>query len=77
MIYYGQSVSLTNNEPPFYAVSANSWQDFINHTNIDYADIVRMGIDCPMTARGEYFLQTIDTPEMSRGIQGINYDENA
>lgn len=71
--YYAKSVSLSHGAFPFYAVSTNSWQYFINHVNINYKNTVKMGIDCPPTARGKYYLQTTDLPQMSLGNYGTYY----
>lgn len=71
--FYAKSVSLSHGAFPFYAVSTNAWQYFINHMNINYKNTVKMGIDCPPTARGKYYLQTTDLPQMSLGSYGTFY----
>lgn len=73
--YYAQSVSLSGGGSPFYAAPAPSWGDFRKHINVTYIDAVKMGIDCPMYARGKFYLQTADYPGMSLGANGVYFQD--
>lgn len=67
VFYYAESVESEPNST-FFAVAPKTW------FSSDEGDIVNMGIDCPMTARGKYFLQTNSTAPYSLGLEGIHYN---
>lgn len=73
--------SVVNNKS-FYAVGVekssgwtNGWDDFKHH-EIDKNNIVLMGISCPETADGRYYLQTNKASPFGRGMGGIYYDDS-
>lgn len=67
----------------FYAVSvehvdgqwSNSWEDFKLH-KIDTDSLVLMGIACPDTADGRYYLQTNRESPFGRGVKSIYYNKS-
>lgn len=52
----------------FFAAGPRTW------FSSDEEDIVNMGIDCPATARGKYYLQTNSSAPYSLGTNGLRYD---
>lgn len=71
--------SVLNNRS-FYAVGVkesngwtSGWKEFKDH-EIDEENIVLMGIACPETADGRYYLQTNKASPFGRGMNGIHYN---
>lgn len=71
LYFYTESVKSAPNTA-FTAVGAASWSSFMAH-NVNSSNVVNMGIDCPMTASGNYYLQTNSQPSYSLGSNGIQY----
>lgn len=61
--------SLKNSEPAYDFVGTKRGMDGIMSKNL--MDIVPMGVNCPPTASGNYFLTTNERPPFSRGLYGI------
>lgn len=53
----------------------NGWQDFKDH-KIDKKTTILMGIACPETADGQYYLQTNKGFPFGRGMRGIHFDDS-
>lgn len=56
----------------FRAVSANSWNDFVNN-RVNLQNVVEMGLNCPRHARGNYYLQTNLKAPFARDLHGITH----
>lgn len=73
--FWAESVE-NKNEKSFPAIKCKSWKDFRTGKFDATKDLTYMGIDCPMNATGNCFLQTNAETPYSRGMQGIIYDPN-
>lgn len=71
MEYFAESVKSPSNTA-FSAVAAASWSSFTGQ-NVEASNVVNMGIDCPITASGNYYLQTNSQSPFSRDSNGIRY----
>lgn len=58
----------SENGGDFFAAAPRTW------FSSDGEEIVKMGIDCPMTARGKYYLQTNSSAPYALGMEGVHYD---
>lgn len=71
--FWADSVA-SSEKSAFHSAKAKSWDDF-KKGRIDESSIVNMGIDCPPTARGDYYLQTNGLRPFSKGIDGLRYEK--
>lgn len=77
--YWAESVINENN---FQAIALSnevsynflSWGRFKANADLDYDNVVPMGIACPVTAEGDYYLQTNGTSPFGRSEDGITFD---
>lgn len=58
-------------EEIFAAIKCKSWNAFKNGNCDDEAPIAFMGFDCPLTAHGDYYLQTSKHEPFSKGRAGL------
>lgn len=70
--YWCESVRNKNKTLPFYAKKRSSNDDTRDSIVNQEADVVLMGIGCPPTATGKYFLITDSNPPYSLGMNGID-----
>lgn len=68
-VYYWAESVTSEERSTFFAAAPRTWFD-----DTDKGTLVNMGIDCPTTARGKYFLQTNSQAPYSLGESGIHYD---
>lgn len=54
--------------------TAKSWEDY-KKGRIDESSVINMGIDCPTSARGDYYCQTNGERPFSKGIDGLRYEK--
>lgn len=57
-------------------LSLPSWSKFKTNNFFDEGNTVRMGIACPATARGKYYLQTNREAPFGRSSSGIRFDSS-
>lgn len=70
--YWCESVSSRNETMVFYARKSSSNNNTHNSIVSQETDVVLMGIGCPPTASGKYFLTTGSNPPYSLGMNGID-----
>lgn len=73
MAYWCESIESKNRTLAFYAKKRLSNDDDDNNLIAKFeADVVLMGIDCPPSANGSYYLTTDSNSPYSRGMNGID-----
>lgn len=71
--FWAESVA-AKNEKSFPSVKCKSWDNFKEGNSEEGAPMAYMGIDCPMDASGDYYLQTNGEQPFSKGMAGAEYE---
>lgn len=69
------AVSVENPDDLVDILGASDWVKFMNH-DINVKNIELMGIACPTTASGEFYLQTNNASFFGRELYGIYYNSS-
>lgn len=64
------AASVQSPKPAFWAISVPSWDAF-TAGRVRLARKAKMGIDCPMSARGSYYLRTGAVSPYALGRNGL------
>lgn len=57
-------------------LNLSDWSKFKTNTFSDEQNVVPMGIACPETASGVYYLQTNNEVPFGRAVNGVRYDSS-
>jgi hypothetical protein len=71
--FWAESVE-NKEEKKFHSVKCKSWDHFKDGRCDQGSEIIHMGIDCPLNASGDYYLQTTAESPYSKGAAGTAYD---
>lgn len=74
--FWAESVA-TKGDDSFPAIKCKSWDNFKTGACEQGAQLAYMGIDCPMDASGDYYLQTNGETPYNKGMAGIVYEKKA
>lgn len=71
--FWAESVA-RKDEKTFPAFKCKSWDNFKEGRIEEGAEVAYMGIDCPMNASGDYYLQTNGETPFCKGMEGTAYE---
>ncbi|CRL04727.1 CLUMA_CG017787, isoform A [Clunio marinus] len=71
--FWAESVA-RKQEKSFPSIKCKSWNNFKEGRHEGTTEIAYMGIDCPLNASGDYFLQTNGETPFSKGMTGTVYE---